>query len=388
MSTILAERFLMNLHGWNLGFVLFCGSIAVALPANAASVDENIRAIKSVGPDGEKHGIAIAAVKELSKASVDSLPVVLKSFEGASPLAVNWLRSAVDTIADRALKQTGKLPKESLETFVKDTARSPEARRLAYEWLLKVDATASDRLIPGMLNDSSPEFRRDAVERLIAQATKVHEAGDKADETKLLQQALSGAIDDDQVKAVVKSLRELGETVDLQKHFGFLTEWSLIGPFDNVDLKGFAVAYPPEKELNLKAKYQGKAGEVEWKTFSTEDEYGTFDIAKKTEPFKGAVMYATTTFVADKDRDVEIRLGTPNAWKVWVNGVQIFARDEYHRGTFLDQYKVSVKLKPGPNVILLKVCQNEQKEEWAQDWKFQLRVCAKSGVAVLPTATK
>lgn len=378
----------MTLRPRNLEIAIYCLSsfIAIGLPVFAASVEENIRAIKSVGPDGQHHAEAIAAVKELSQGNVDSLPVLLRGFEGANPLAVNWLRSAVDTVADRTLKKTGKLPAGTLEAFVKDTARSPEARRLAYEWLVKVDATASDRLIPGMLNDASPEFRRDAVERLITQATKAHEAADKEAEAKLLREALAGAIDDDQVKAIVKPLRELGEKVDLQKHFGFLTEWYLIGPFDNVGLKGFDTVYPPEKELNLKAKYPGKMGEVEWKPFVTEDEYGTLDIAKKTEPFKGAVTYATTTFVAEKPREVEIRLGTPNAWKLWVNGVQIFARDEYHRGTFLDQYKVSAKLKAGPNVILLKVCQNEQTEEWAQAWTFQLRVCDKSGVAIAPAA--
>jgi hypothetical protein len=373
---------------WNRIFLSCCLlGFAVQVPAWGASVDENIRIIKSVGPNGERHSAAIAAVKELSVASSDALTVVLKGFEGANPLAVNWLRAVVDSIADRTLKSTGKLPGATLESFIKDTARSPEARRLAYEWLVKVDATAPDRLIPGMLNDASPEFRRDAVERLMAQATKAHDAEDKVAEAKLLRQALGGAVDDDQVKAIVKPLRDLGETVDLQKHFGFLTEWYLIGPFDNVDLKGFAVAYPPEMELNLKAKYQGKMGEVEWKPYSTEDEYGTLDIAKKTEPYKGAVMYAATTYVADKNREVEIRLGTPNAWKIWVNGVQIFARDEYHRGTMLDQYKVTAKLKPGPNSILLKVCQNEQKEEWAQAWTFQLRVCDHSGVAILPAAS-
>jgi len=185
----------------------------------------------------------------------------------------------------------------------------------------------------------------------------------------------------------VKPLRDIGESVDLQKHFGFLTEWYLIGPFDNVELKGFDTVYPPEKELNLKAKYPGKMGDVEWQSYTTEDEYGTLDIAKKTAPHKGAVTYATTTFVAEKSCEIEIRLGTPNAWKLWVNGEQIFARDEYHRGTFLDQYKVTAKLKPGPNQLLLKVCQNEQKEEWAQAWTFQLRVCDHSGIAVLPAAT-
>ena len=373
---------------WNIGFAIFFFSLpAICFPLEAASLEENIRTIKSVEKNGQKHTEVMAAVKELSKASADSLPVLLKSFEGANPLAANWLRGAFETIADRELKKTGKLPAKTLEDFVKETTHSPSARRLAYEWLVKVDATASDRLIPGMLHDASPEFRRDAVERLIAQATTAHEKEDKATETKLLEQALSGASDDDQVKAIVKPLRELGQTIDLQKHFGFLTEWYLIGPFDNVDLKGFDVVYPPEKELNLKAKYAGKMGDVEWQLNSTEDEYGVLDIAKKTAPYKGAVTYATTTFVADQAREIEIRLGTPNAWKLWVNGEQIFGRDEYHRGTFLDQYKVTAKIKPGPNVILLKVCQNEQTEDWAQAWTFQLRVCDRSGVAVPSSAS-
>ena len=379
----------MKVRDWNIGIAVCILGVfgTIGSTVDAASIEENILAIKAVGPEGAKHSAAIAAVKELSKASAESLPVVLKSFEGANPLAVNWLRSVVDSIADRTLKSTGKLPTVSLEAFVKDTARSPEARRLAYEWLVKVDSTAADRLIPGMINDASPEFRREAVARLIAQATRLHEEGNKDAESKFLRQALNGAIDDDQVKAIVKPLKELGESVDLQKHFGFLTEWYLIGPFDNVGLKGFSVAYPPETERNLKAKYAGKSGEVEWKSYTTEDEYGTLDIAKKTEPFKGAVMYAATTFMADKAREIEIRLGTPNAWKLWVNGVQIFARDEYHRGTFLDQYKVSAKLKPGPNEIMLKICQNEQTEEWAQAWTFQLRVCDHSGVAVSPVTS-
>ncbi len=379
----------MRVRDWNIGIVVcFLGVLGTFVSAvDAASIEESIQTIKAVGPEGARHSAAIAAVKELSKASAESLPILLTSFEGANPLAVNWLRSVVDTIADRTLKSTGKLPAGSLEAFVKDTARSPEARRLAYEWLIKVDNTAADRLIPGMINDASPEFRRDAVARLITEATKLHGEGNKEAESKILRQALNGAIDDDQVKAIVKPLKELGETVNLQKHFGFLTEWNLIGPFDNVGLKGFNIAYPPEMERNFKAKYAGKSGEVEWKSYTTEDEYGTLDIAKKTEPFKGAVMYAATTFVADKAREIEVRIGTPNAWKLWVNGVQIFARDEYHRGTFLDQYKVSAKLKPGPNEILLKICQNEQTEEWAQAWTFQLRVCDHSGVAVSPVTS-
>jgi hypothetical protein len=50
----------------------------------------------------------------------------------------------------------------------------------------------------------------------------------------------------------------------------------------------------------------------------------------------------------------------------------------------MDQFIVRGELKPGKNVILLKVCQNEQKEDWAQVWQFQLRVCDSIGKAILP----
>ena len=47
----------------------------------------------------------------------------------------------------------------------------------------------------------------------------------------------------------------------------------------------------------------------------------------------------------------------------------------------LDQYRVPAELKPGRNVILVKLCQNEQTEDWAQRYQLQLRVCDASGRA-------
>jgi hypothetical protein len=50
----------------------------------------------------------------------------------------------------------------------------------------------------------------------------------------------------------------------------------------------------------------------------------------------------------------------------------------------VDQYIYRGELKPGKNLILVKVLQNEQTESWAQNWQFQLRVCDAIGTAVLP----
>jgi hypothetical protein len=44
-----------------------------------------------------------------------------------------------------------------------------------------------------------------------------------------------------------------------------------------------------------------------------------------------------------------------------------------------------VVLKPGRNTILVKVCQNEQVEDWTKEWEFQIRVCDAAGTAILST---
>lgn len=363
-------------------WVLAVGSL---LPSWAPAADFNasVKAILNVGPEGKGNAEASAAWKELSQIPASELPKLLAAFDGANPLAANWLRSAAETVADRELKATGQLPKAELEKFIAETQHNPRARRMAYEWLLKVDPTVAERLIPGLLNDPSTEFRRDAVARLIDTGTKQVADKQDAQARDTFQQALNGARDEDQINAIVKPLETLGVKVDLPRHFGFIMDWHLIGPFDNTGKKGFAVAYPPESEIKLDAKYPGQKGDVSWAKQVTDDKYGLLDLAKITAPQKGSVTYAFTEFTSDKEQTVDLRLGTPNAFKIWLNGDLVFGREEYHRGMAIDQYRMTGKLKAGKNQILLKICQNEQTEEWAQRWQYQLRICDATGTAIL-----
>jgi len=353
--------------------------------ATAAEIETLLVTIRSIDRDASGSLEAAKALRELTTADAGVLPRVLAAFRGANPLAVNYLRGAAETIADRSLASGKPLPAKAIEAFIVDRANDPRARRLGYELLLRVDPKAPDRLIPGMLTDPNPEFRRDAVARLIDLGDRLNRErqGDLA--TTLYRRALAGATHDDQVKTLVAALKKLGHQVDLPRHFGFLTRWQIVGPFDNREKKGFAVVYRPEVKLDLKARLKGQLGPVRWQPFSTDQDYGVLDIAKTIKPYKGAVMYATTSFTIDEARDIELRLGTPNAWKLWLNGRLLFAREEYHRGMILDQYRVPGRLKTGINTILLKVCQNEQAEDWAQRYQFQLRVCDASGIAVPPS---
>lgn len=356
--------------------LLFCGPVLCGM-VQADDLD----ALKAVGQFSKGTQTAKQASDALKEGGAKNLIPVLKAFDGASPLAANWLRSTFESIADAEIKSGQSLPKDQLLEFIKDTKNSAAARRLAYEWLLVRRPELKDQLIPEMLLDPSPEFRRDAVAVLLDKASDAE--GDQA--TGLYQKALKGAVHEDQVKTISKALRESGVAVDLQRHFGFLADWKIIGPFNNKEGVGYAAEYPPETEIDPSAEYEGQLGTVKWEKIETADDFGVVNIAEDVQNYKGSVMYVTATYRTASAMPVEFRLGTPNAWKLWVNNELQFEREEYHRSTQMDQYRVPVELKAGANTILLKLCQNEQTQSWAQKYQFQLRVSDATGAAVLPS---
>ena len=358
------------------------GSLVAPLSSSAEDVGPLLLKLHAVAAKGVGNQEAAVAWRELVKADVSQLPAILEGLDAADPLAANWIRGAVDTIAEAEMKKNGTLPLEGLESYLEDETHSPRGRRLAYEWIVRVDPAAEDRLIPNMLNDPSLELRRDAVDRVVAQAAAAESSGNKEVAIAAYLQAIHAARDLDQIKSVTEKLRSFGAKVDLPSHFGFLMTWHLVAPFDNREGVGFDKAYLPEREVDLQAKLQGQQGDVTWVLHRTNDEYGVVDLNETLGKFKGAVGYAYTTFVAAADTEVDIRLGCINAHKVWINGQLLTANQVYHSGMEIDQYQASCQLKKGKNTILVKICQNEQTESWAQRWQFQLRVCDETGTAI------
>jgi hypothetical protein len=352
--------------------------------AHSESVGQLLETIKSVGSEGQGHAQASGAWAELTKqADAGQLPAILAAMDDANVLAANWLRAAVDAIAERQLARGEKLPSAALEKYLEDRRHDPRARRLAYEWIVRADPAAEDRLMAGMLDDPSLELRRDAVARVIAAADAAHAAMKTDEAIGAYRKALDSARDLDQVKHVTEELKKLGRPVDLSHHFGFVVDWQLVGPFSNAKGVGFNTAYPPEEAIDLSTRYEGTSGQIAWAAHHTADEYGALDLNKAIGKHMGAVAYATVEFQSARAEPAEIRVGSPNAVKIWLNGKQLAAAEAYHANNLMDQYVGRGELTAGRNVILLKICQNEQTEDWAQDWKFQCRVCDPLGKAIL-----
>jgi hypothetical protein len=364
----------------SLAMFLTSGMLALS-PVQAVEADV-LNAIHKVGQEGQGNAEASAAWAKIAGAAPAEMRSVLAGMNGANPLAQNWLRAAVETAASRA-QAAGALPKDDLAAFIQDTSGDAAPRLLAYELLLQHAPDLAKQLTPGLLHDPAAELRLYPVADWIAKAKALQEKGDQAAAIAAYQEGLSGARDEEQINTLAKGLRDLGEKVDLPRHFGFLMNWHLIAPFTNADRAGFDTVFPPEEKIDLQAAYPGKGVEAKWQPYESKDDYGMIDFNEPFTMLKEVTGYAYTEFDAAEACSAEIRLGCKNGWKVWLNGELLFGRDEYHRGMKLDQYKLPCQLKPGKNTLLVKCCQNEQTEQWTVEWRFQLRICDATGTAIL-----
>jgi hypothetical protein len=196
-------------------------ALAVVPPARA-DTPALLARIKSVGREGAGNVEAARAWKELVRRGPSALPELLAAMDDDNPTAANWLRAAVDAIAEKAVKEGKPLPRAALEKFIARTDNPAGARRLAYEWLARVDRSAPGRLLPGMLHDPSPELRRDAVQAAADRARRLLDRGDRKAAAAEYRKAFSGAADQDQVDAIAAKLKELGVEVDRAAHLGIV----------------------------------------------------------------------------------------------------------------------------------------------------------------------
>lgn len=371
-----------------LSFALACALILAPIvvawqsPTNP-KVESLLSTLNKVGSQGAGNVEAQKAWKELSLLGPSSLPQILSAMDQQKPVQSNYVRSAVASIVDFAKKSNKPLPLNDLRSLLKDGKKNAAARGLALEILKNEDATWVAGEVASFVNDSAPDLRREGVAYWIQQAEGLAKDKKEGDAKAAFKKALTGASDKDQVDKIAKQLKSMGDPVDLSSHFGFVRKWHLVGPFDSTKGVGFQTKYAPEDGVKLDATLEGKGGEkLKWTPYQSEDSYGIVDLNKALGKKKDSVAFAYTLIDSPAPAKIYVRAGCITALKIYVNGKQAFAREEYHHGMAMDQHAAPIHLEKGKNEILVKVCQNNQTESWAQKWEFQLRLTDAAGVKV------
>jgi hypothetical protein len=156
-----------------------------------------------------------------------------------------------------------------------------------------------------------------------------------------------------------------------------ISDWHYIGPFDNSGGKGFDTAYPPEKGIDLAKKYPGKNGEeAAWKDGKFTDGQVNNLALFKPENNNQSVVYLYREIGSDRAREIPASFGSDDTLTVWFNGEKLIA-ENVARAAEPDQNQAVLKVKPGKNQLLMKVCQGDG------DWAFYFA----AKVAIPPAIT-
>jgi tetratricopeptide (TPR) repeat protein len=175
---------------------------------------------------------------------------------------------------------------------------------------------------------------------------------------------------------VGRYLEEHAEPEKAAKYYSRLqaiTDWMVIGPFDNISASGFDRTFPPELEMNPKAEYSGKNDiPVFWFPIQRcrHDRWIDF---RRYFPNNEAVFYANTFIQSPIQQTVQFRVGTSGAVKLFLNDEKIIEwMDENNND--LDTYIAETTLQAGWNRVLIKCSFSE-----INQCNFMLRITGPEG---------
>ncbi len=150
-----------------------------------------------------------------------------------------------------------------------------------------------------------------------------------------------------------------GDWDDAQRQraaLGLVTRFSVVGPFDNDDGKGFYTAYPPELGIDLGATYPGTILPVRWRQVEALGASGEVPLEGMLWPFKGQVAYATSWLTVPAAVDGTLWIGTGGPVRVFLDGKHAISAEHLdNEGLAYETLGLRVHLAPGPHVLLVKL---------------------------------
>ena len=165
------------------------------------------------------------------------------------------------------------------------------------------------------------------------------------------------------------------------------TDWGILGPFNSTQSSGFDTVYPPEKEIDLKAVYQGQNGKtIQWKNTTVmsaeliardkmpvdyrgwkwpqtnHDYWGVdFNLSFRSQVNTDVVAYGYSNIWSPEQQTVKLYLASDgNPIKIWIDSTEVFASENpvKHSQPYVapDAQTIDIELQRGWNPVLVKVC--------------------------------
>jgi hypothetical protein len=347
---------------------------------NNDPLTEAIKALGDLKSGGIGHPAAITGAERLQQLPGERLGELLLAMDQADPVARNWIRGVVSGWLDRQPAADRPTIVDQLYGVWSQRDYGVSSREFAFELLVTLDPVLAGKILPDLIHDSSPKLVALGINWQLQQAAETDDPGQRL---AILALAFSKGIDIPQLQTISQQLQSLGVMVDLNRQLGFLTSWQLVSGFENLQEEGLHTSYPPEADpaqINFQDRYPlTEDRSTAWTWHHSVSPLGVVNLNQLLGKAPNQVAYAVANFYSSEVRKVELKVASPNALKVWVNGELLLTNELYHNGNAVDKFSIPALLRPGNNTLMVKVCQNDQPESWAQDWEFRLRVCDLKG---------
>ena len=132
-----------------------------------------------------------------------------------------------------------------------------------------------------------------------------------------------------------------------------ISDWLLIGPFENLSASGYDNVYPPEMEFNGSATYEGKGGvPATWFPIASPVSNTWIDFTRHFG-FSQSIFYANTFVYSPSKRNVYLRVGTSGSLRAYLNDELVLEYFDENNND-LDTYIVATELQQGWNRVLIK----------------------------------
>jgi tetratricopeptide (TPR) repeat protein/transglutaminase-like putative cysteine protease len=161
-----------------------------------------------------------------------------------------------------------------------------------------------------------------------------------------------------QVMTLHHMLGDATARTTLRRELGFIHGWWTIGPFDNERGSGFNRAFGLETELVLDKSYKGKKRDVHWRPLPYSPTRGWINLRASVRPSRQIMCFVATCLFADADKEVALRLGSSEAFEVFLNGKNLGGRSLRRRFEY-DQDTIVLPLRAGANLLMLRIFTQE-----------------------------
>lgn len=156
------------------------------------------------------------------------------------------------------------------------------------------------------------------------------------------------------------------------RDLGYVTDFRVIGSFDDEGKRGFAAELPPETERlapwDPEAHYRGKERQVSWRPYPADTtHFGFVNFDALFRPYEAACGFAETFVESDRAQPLTLWVGNGGATKVYWNG-EVVIEDEVYRQPDPDRHVATVAAHQGYNRLLVKLCVD------TATWGFYMRV--------------